>query len=256
MDVEMDIVKKDIYVVEKMVQRAWPANITIRYEKWLLRATDGVTKRANSVFTVGPIPKHDKWLADIEQFYFKHQITPCFYISALSPEPLDKYLANKWYDKTGAMYVMYQHSQSIARIGSGLALYGKSIEQRASLNWINNFLRLEQFSEHTRRSYESIFSNITLPKAFLTIYDKEKAVGLGTVVIDNSWGYVSNVVVDRTYRRRGIGTLIMQQLATFAMEHGADKLFLQVLTDNNRALYLYRRLGFKKLSTGHYRIKV
>ena len=52
------------------------------------------------------------------------------------------------------------------------------------------------------------------------------------------------VAVDRAWRRRGIGRLLVEKVADDARLRGATALFLEVRENNNAARDLYRRLGF------------
>ncbi len=46
-----------VALIEELAANAWPAYTQQSYGAWKLRATFGTTKRANSVFTVGPMPE-------------------------------------------------------------------------------------------------------------------------------------------------------------------------------------------------------
>jgi ribosomal-protein-alanine N-acetyltransferase len=52
------------------------------------------------------------------------------------------------------------------------------------------------------------------------------------------------VAVDQRLRRRGIGRLLVEQVAVDARNHGALALFLEVRENNDAARRLYRTLGF------------
>lgn len=52
------------------------------------------------------------------------------------------------------------------------------------------------------------------------------------------------VAVDRQWRRRGIGRLLVEKVADDARKRGAAALFLEVRENNGSARELYRALGF------------
>ena len=55
------------------------------------------------------------------------------------------------------------------------------------------------------------------------------------------------IVVDKAYRGRGIGKALIEQLEELAKtKFGIKKLFLEIY-EGNRAINLYRRLGFKEV---------
>ncbi len=62
-------------------------------------------------------------------------------------------------------------------------------------------------------------------------------------------GSIQNVGIVPEYRGRGLGTaLIAQALAGFRM-HSLNKAYLEVTSQNEAAIRLYRRLGFTKTRT-------
>jgi GNAT superfamily N-acetyltransferase len=57
----------------------------------------------------------------------------------------------------------------------------------------------------------------------------------------------------QSHRRRGLGGEVMEALAAWAARVGARRLALQVETENEAALALYRRQGFAERYHYHYR---
>jgi ribosomal-protein-alanine N-acetyltransferase len=60
--------------------------------------------------------------------------------------------------------------------------------------------------------------------------------------------HVHNLAVDPSYRRRGVGRLLMELVLDWGRRRGARKAFLEVRPSNAAALALYRSLGFRTLS--------
>lgn len=54
------------------------------------------------------------------------------------------------------------------------------------------------------------------------------------------------IAVEPTFRKLGIGTSLLQQITTRAMEEEVEVIFLEVRS-NNPAQALYKRLGFEKI---------
>jgi ribosomal protein S18 acetylase RimI-like enzyme len=55
------------------------------------------------------------------------------------------------------------------------------------------------------------------------------------------------------YRRRGAATAILHVLAASAAERGAQKMYLQVMQENQPACRAYERAGFRPLYDYWYR---
>ncbi|GAA4477839.1 ribosomal protein S18-alanine N-acetyltransferase [Rhodococcus olei] len=59
---------------------------------------------------------------------------------------------------------------------------------------------------------------------------------------------VHTIGVDPTHRRRGLGSVLLAELLRLADGHGGP-VFLEVRTDNEAAIALYRREGFEIVGT-------
>src|SRR5207247_2121555 len=70
---------------------AWPPADHLPLGPWKLRATGGVTRRANSAFTAGDqrLSDHDtqSLIEKTETFYTAHDLPPCFHISRYTTPP-------------------------------------------------------------------------------------------------------------------------------------------------------------------------
>lgn len=56
---------------------------------------------------------------------------------------------------------------------------------------------------------------------------------------------INGLAVAPDARRTGVGTVLLRSAESFARAHGARKLSLHVLSTNETALRLYRRLGYQ-----------
>lgn len=57
--------------------------------------------------------------------------------------------------------------------------------------------------------------------------------------------YISNIAVDPEFRGQGIGTCIVENALKLAKNSGCRKVILNVTLNNEKALKLYERFGFK-----------
>jgi ribosomal protein S18 acetylase RimI-like enzyme len=82
-------------------------------------------------------------------------------------------------------------------------------------------------------------------------YDERRLVGNASVlpVASGSGRWVlANVAVEAEYRRRGIARGMVQACLELAQRRGADEMLLQVESDNEGAIELYRQFGFRELT--------
>ena len=61
-------------------------------------------------------------------------------------------------------------------------------------------------------------------------------------------GHVEMLVVSAAHRRRGVGALLMEEVARWARRQGAVELVLTVWAGNAAAEAFYARLGYRELS--------
>lgn len=241
--------------IETAIHEAWPSSINVPFENWLLRAHYGVTKRANSVFTLGKMPKNANWLTEIEKFYVEKKITPCFYMSKLTPNHLDYLLDENDYEKLGLMQILLARCKDVQQFLGEDEAISIIIEENVTTRWIELFLQLEQFDQSLFPYYKEIFSNIDGKKAYFTLLKKNEPVAVASLAVKQQLGYVANVVVDEKYRRQRLATHLLTHLANWASEQHIDYLILQVLDENRPAKKLYEQLQFIKVSESYYRMK-
>lgn len=89
-------------------------------------------------------------------------------------------------------------------------------------------------------------------RIFLAV-DGDKIVGNSTVDGRNNprISHRRNIAISvlRDYWGRGVGSGLMQRMVDFAKSTGAEVLSLEVLSDNARAIALYRKFGFESFGT-------
>ncbi|HCA41159.1 MAG TPA: GNAT family N-acetyltransferase [Aminobacterium sp.] len=96
-------------------------------------------------------------------------------------------------------------------------------------------------------------------KFFVALDDHKYVVGVFSLLVAENLGHsgspfavVGNVVVDKDYRHRGIGTMIMKRAMELAMEKGCYKLTLSSNIKREEAHDLYRKLGFQEHGLSFY----
>lgn len=78
------------------------------------------------------------------------------------------------------------------------------------------------------------------------LLDNGEQVGGGVAAYDRDWVGFRSLEVAPDHRRRGLALAVMGALLEWGAEQGATTAYLQVLGDNEPALALYGRLGFRE----------
>lgn len=107
----------------------------------------------------------------------------------------------------------------------------------------------------TRERVEDWFRDINYERAlpilaFAETLEGESMIASATLAF-NQAPHVRHVAqfgitVHDDYQNRGLGTILTQYMVEIAKERGVKKVSLEVLVDNERAIRVYERCGFKK----------
>jgi ribosomal-protein-alanine N-acetyltransferase len=86
------------------------------------------------------------------------------------------------------------------------------------------------------------------------VAEDEMILGFGGVMVVGDEAHVTNLLVDRESRRRGLGRRLMVGLIKAAVDKGARHLTLEVRTSNQAARRLYAGLGLAPVGVrpGYY----
>ncbi len=121
----------------------------------------------------------------------------------------------------------------------------------------------EQLTEEkldlSEETIKQVFTEIeSLPRQKFLVAEKDGLV-TGTLflqIIPNlshharSWGIIENMVVDRAYRRQGIGRILIEQALIYCREAGCYKVQLLSNKKRHEAHQFYRTVGFEDSALG------
>jgi GNAT superfamily N-acetyltransferase len=258
---EMNSTLEHMMMMDRLALNTWPAEHTEPMGNWLLRTSGGITKRANSVFTLYDFPAEPGWLERIETFYHELQQPVYFQVSDASPTGLDAILEQHGYEKQIPCWLMTAQAEECKKLAAD---YGARKEITvtakwhpfATENWIEHFMQFEKFTPEKKDFYTGLLGRIEPVKGFVELQVNEQTVAVATAVVENGWAGFVNVIVSEDSRGQGLGHQLMQALAAWSLEQGAKNLYLQVIADNIPAVKLYQRVGFTQLYGYHYRMKL
>jgi len=238
---------------EEISNNAWPALQTIQYDGWILRFANGVTKRSNSVNLLYPSALDpSKKIAYCERVYASRHIPPCFKITTIAePADLDTLLAKRGYDIHST--ISFQVCD-ISTIPSN-PLSDIHIETELNPRWIDDFIRMNNFDKKRKATYIGIMEQMLTPKCLISLTRGHKTIGVGLGVLEDCNLGLFDIVVDKAFRNTGVGYHIVENLLRWGRKNGADRAYLQVLSDNFPAIRLYEKMGFREIYQYWYRMK-
>lgn len=225
------------------------------YDGWLLFLLAGKAKRARSVnpHFGSSLPVVHK-IAHCETLYARHGLSTLFRITPFAqPATLDDALDARGYvafDRTLVQVADATSAPGVAMAVGDVALSAPLIE-----GFCDAVGEMRGSSPSQRVAHLERLAQSPLDIRAIVARCEGRVVGAGLVALDGDLAGMFDVVIDASYRRRGIGRAVVAALMSRAWEQGAASVYLQVSADNEPATSLYRAFGFRTLYTYHYRAR-
>ena len=234
--------------VEETCLNAWPALREVLLDGWLLRFSDGLTRRANSANPLWPVAHAD--IAASEAFYRRLGLPAIFRVLTLIDPSVDNCLAEAGYTSEGESCVLYGAIGEIATARDPEV----RVSPLATPEWFTAMAALQRHTQQQAETYRGIVRQIAIRTAFAVLFSDGGVVALAYGAIHNRLLCYESVITDSRRRRQGYGRRIVTALAGWAKENGADGACLEVEVGNLPARRLYDEIGLKQeLYRYHYR---
>ncbi|WP_025272153.1 GNAT family N-acetyltransferase [Haloglycomyces albus] len=232
----------EILDLERILADSWRARENENYAGWTLRAHAGYTRRANSVLALTkPDVDLDEAIAYVEKWYGERGLDPMITASGPVSRHLDGRLAQLGWAKEAEAMVM---SGSLRSRPEGEAVLRTEPGEEY-------FHGLDSARREACR--ELLLDADSVRFAEVRRGDRTAAWGRGAVI--GRTLAVARVGVDAEFRRQGLGGLVMDALENWAESQGADRVALQVETDNVPAIGLYEQRGLRERYRYFYRVR-
>lgn len=239
--------------IEELSLNAWAASQTVALDGWILRFTNGYTRRANCVIPLYPgnQPLAEK-IITCEKLYASKTLPVIFKMTSTSqPADLDSELCNRGFifDAETSVQVLSLNSTNF-QLNPDVDLRDRPDEA-----WFENLYRMTAIHEKNRPTLRNIFSNIIPTQCYATIRSDDQIVACGLGVIQSGFIGLFDIVTDPQYRNQGYARKLIHSLLAWGQSHQTGNAYLQVMLNNRPALGLYKSLGFTELYRYWYRVK-
>lgn len=218
----------------RITSRGWPATGSVALGEWELRSAGRFTGRANSVAATGsPGVPFGEALERVVAFYAERSAPALAQVVVGSEN--DRRLAEAgWSPMEG------YHGGAVVQVADLQPSYETDADARisgaADDEWLSHYGRVDD------------------PAAARAVMEGPATVGfvsigapvaaIGRVVVTGEWAGLSAVEVRPDARRQGLARRIVETSLAWAVDHGADKAYLQTMRSNAAALALYAPYGF------------
>lgn len=254
-------------LIEEVSCNAWPALHTLVFGGWVIRISDGRTRRTNSVQPLYPSDLSlDERLAHCISLYHECGLDALFKITpAVIPHDLDAQLASRGMARVSETEVQTADIATVIEAASAGGTAGDAIRRRAESpvrvsvaddidgTWLDRCLCWNGVDRSYREATARMLKSATVGRAFITASLDGNPVGIAYAAFEQQWVGLFMVTVSPEYRRRGVGRAMVKATAELALEREVEKAYLQVFSENEIAKAMYRKLGFSRLYSYWYR---
>ncbi|MDR6611029.1 GNAT family N-acetyltransferase [Leifsonia sp. 1010] len=236
----------DAASLDRLADHGWPALEREQLEGWTLRASSGVTNRANSVLTSGAVDDLDSAVDAAERWYAARSLPPVFQVSPASSPALTDVLRGRGYR---------DHSPTDILVADRAAAAVPAVDPAVRITdcpdeaWLDTWWSVDGRGGAAERDVAARILRGG-PALYAAHGDLAAPDPVARLALVGEWGGLYAVATRPEARRRGLARALVQALSTASAEHGVSGLWLQVLADNAAAHALYASLGFRPVS--HY----
>ncbi|MDT5336964.1 MAG: N-acetylglutamate synthase [Mycobacterium sp.] len=222
---------RDIRNLEHAAALAWPGVEQLWLGGWLLRFGHGVTRRANSAVPLLPTP--GEHVGEITDWYAARGVPPLLAV----PDRLAHVPPGQPTDGENIVMTRRLTAETVAP--------SVTLTVEPDDEWL---------SLHPRKVPVDVLTAVVDGEV---VFGRVAgaAVGRGAVTVapdGTHWAGLSSVHVVEDARRRGVARSLCDALLAWAVERGATRAYVQVLSDNVAATKLYESMGFSEHHRSRY----
>ncbi len=237
--------------VEETCLNAFPSLRQIIYRDWLLRLSDGFTRRANSI---NPRAERiDSIDADIDAcaaMFVAAGQQPVFRVPEICDPRLDRILEARGYTAEGRTVTLFAELSDADAVRDRNA----EISPRPTPEWLAAMGALQNRTPQQNASFAGIMAALAVPAGFAALREDGELTALTVGSIHDGILCFESVVTAERHRGRGHARRLLASLNAWARAAGANGVCLQVEATNVAGRALYSRLGLRtELYHYHYR---
>ncbi len=237
--------------IEEASLNAWPSLQQMLYDGWVVRFSNGYTKRANSINPVyGGSLDPDEKIAVCEKLYRDQNLPVIFRLTSFGAPPgLDSMLARRGYQQIEPSWAMHAdlHELDLTR--------APALREEPLDAWLALFYTLSGEADAPHRdTHRTMLKTMAARCFFVSLVDAGQVVSCGLGVLEHDYFGLFNLVTAPEQRTRGYGVQLVGGMLAWAKAQGATHAYLQVLGSNASARHVYNKVGFQDCYSYWYRV--
>lgn len=224
---------------------AFPSHETVHYDGWIIRISDGKSKRVNSVYSLYPSTLSlEEKVGYCESLYSGLHMRRVFKLTA-DPhcKGLDQLLRNRGYEEAGRTRIETLDLKDFDFASDESFEYFSDFPRA----WYLDLCRAENRSEIDKKVIAEAWKKVIPPQCYISLLRDGRRVAFGRGVMDQGYIGIYGIFVDPDYRRQGLGDMVTRELMAYGKRQGCETAYLQVEKDNDAAHKLYEKIGFREV---------
>lgn len=243
-----------VQTIEELSLNALPCLQQILYDGWILRFSEGYTKRANSVTPL--YPSSQDVIAKIqrcEQIYHNFKLQPIFRLTNTpQTQTLDRVLEQRGYTQQDRVSVMIKEIQNTGIEKNQLF---PTIAYELSEEWLDHYVHAVNLPIQHWNTLSTMLEIILSSTCYAWLKDRHRFCSCGLGVLENNYLGLFFITTALKQRGKGYARQLIYAMLDWGKHNGATQAYVQVKTTNKPAINLYRKLGFVESYQYFYRLK-
>ena len=231
----------EIRDIELMLMRTWPALDEKIYDGWILRFSGGYTKRSNCIN-----PLYESYF-ELEEKYeyckkiYEEKKLPIVYkiIDTEVSIVVDEFLKNKGLEKRDMVTV-----KEIELTNVNYNLKNINVSWGFNKEWYDFYVKENKLNKQEENIFKELLQKNDKNNMYVYKLEENEIIAVAMGVVEKNKIGIFNVYVKDTYRKKGYATEILEGLLVEARKINVEKAYLQVMETNEKAIKLYKKMGF------------
>ena len=238
---------------EPLLDAAWPSVERFDTGEWVLRAAEGVTQRANSVWPRNSAKAPVDALRGAAQWYRERRLPLIFQVTDTpANRELNAVLDGQGFTRQSETLIMARPAEA-EPVPSPAAAAPVEISDGPDDEWLALWWSVD--GRGGAAELETARAILTgCPSLYALVRDDDgRPAAVGRLAMVQGTGGVYCMATSPTHRRRGYASMVLQALLSGGSARGLDHFWLLVTAANQGAQQLYAQAGFKESGRYLYR---
>ncbi len=250
--------------IETLMDKAWPATEREDLDcestaKWVLRASEGVTQRANSVWPVAPAiiaapdvdVRLERSVRTASEWYRRRRLPLIFQVFDDSRSAaLNAVLDRQRFTRQSETKIMVR---GLDGLPINFSAQDVELSDVPSEEWLRVWWSVDGRGGEAELSVaQRILTGC--PAVYALVRDDDGVpAAVGRLALVDGWGGIYSMATSVEHRRQGYGTRVLDGLLEAGAQRGLEGFWLLVTAGNHGAQSMYAQAGFTEQGSYLYR---